>query len=246
MDFYIGTPQGSEILVRPYKSRVYKFFAKKTLRAAKHIVVDSVNLQNGIFKLCGKSSTVIQNGIDSEAIKAVLENITMSRNYVSSIRGLYENYRIEEIFDARNRCTSFIPLLLFYPFSEAGYKKNIQKKITNNDIDLGRLEKTKMYNILGSTVLAISIPESDSSPRTVYESIFCGCCVAISYNPWIESLPSCMRKRVIIVDIEKNLWLEEAVEQAKIITREPFIPTEKALDLFDQKRSMQHLADVFY
>jgi hypothetical protein len=243
---FIGTPQGSEILVRPYKSKIYKFFAIKTLLATKHIIVDSINLKNGISKLCGKSSTVIQNGINVEEINHGIEK-SESRIHITSIRGLYPNYRIDRIFEARNNCSSVTPLLLFYPFAESGYKKIISKKIIDEDIDLGRIEtKEEMYRILGSTVLAISIPESDSSPRSVYESIFCGCCVAVTYNSWIESLPECMRSRVIIVNIEDKQWLEKAVEQARIITKEPFNPTEKALDLFDQKRSMKLVADLFY
>lgn len=243
---YIGTPQGSEILVRPYRSKIYKFFAKKSLLAAKHIIVDSTNLQKGIFKLCGKTSTVIQNGIDVEEIKRNIQKSTI-RPYITSIRGLYMNYRIEKIFEARDQCSYFTPLLLFYPFAEAGYKKNISKKMAKEDIDLGRIDtKAEMYQILGSTLLAISIPDSDSSPRSVYESIFCGCCVAVSYNPWIESLPECMRSRIVIVNIEDDLWLEKAIEQARIITKEPFRPTEKALNSFDQKRSMKLVADLFY
>jgi hypothetical protein len=244
---YIGTPQGSEILVRPYKSNTYRFFAKKVLLAARHIVVDSVNLHNGILKLCGKSSTVIQNGIDSEEIKRNIADIKEPRFNISSIRGLYRNYRIEEIFKARDRCSTFNPLTLFYPFAEAGYKKIISKRITARDVDLGRIEvKSKMYHVLGTTLLSISIPESDSSPRTVYESIFCGCCVAVTYNLWIESVPECMRSRIIVVDINDDLWLEKAIEQARIITKEPFVPTEEAMNSFDQKRSMKTVVDLFY
>lgn len=243
---YIGTPQGSEILVRPYKSKLYRFFAIKSLLAARYIIVDSTNLQNGIFKLCGKTSTVIQNGIDVDEIELNVKK-SEARTFVTSIRGMYPNYRIHEIFEARTHCHSFIPLLFFYPFQEAGYKKVIAKKIAEEDVDMGRIAtKPEMYKLLSSTLLAISIPVSDSSPRSVYESIFCGCCVAVSYNTWIESLPECMKSRLVIVNIEDNLWLEKAIEKAKIITKVPFKPTEKALNLFDQKRTMKLVADLFY
>jgi len=243
---YIGTPQGSEILVRPYRSKLYMYFAKRTLAAANHIIIDSVNLRNEIFKLCKKPSTVVQNGIDIEEIERNIKSLT-SRNYITSIRGIYPNYRIDQIFEARDRCTHFYPLLLFYPFSEKGYLNIIHNKIKSKDIDLGRIAtKGEMYKLLGSTLLAISIPESDSSPRSVYESIFCGCCVAVTYNIWIESLPECMRSRIVIVDLEDNLWLEKAIENAKTITKEPFNPTEEALNSFDQKRSMKLVADHFY
>jgi len=121
---YIGTPQGSEILVRPYRSKLYMYFARKTLSSANHIIVDSVNLQKGIFKLCKKPATVIQNGIDVEEIEKNIKSLN-SRNYITSIRGISPNYRIDQIFEARDRCSDFYPLTLFYPFFEKGYKNII-------------------------------------------------------------------------------------------------------------------------
>ena len=115
------------------------------------------------------------------------------------------------------------------------------------DINRGRIPmKSEMYSVLASALLAISIPESDSSPRSVYESIFSGCCVATTYNPWIKSLPDCMRKRVYIVEIEDKQWFKKAIEYAKIVVKEPYYPSEKALEMFDQERSMKKVAQKFY
>ena len=70
----------------------------------------------------------------------------------------------------------------YYPFAEKNYKSKINNYLKCSDSDLGRIEKKiDLYKILNSTVLAISIPESDSSPRSVYEAIFCGCAIATSY-----------------------------------------------------------------
>ena len=83
-----------------------------------------------------------------------------------------------------------------------------------SDKDLGRIEKKiDLYKILNSTILAISIPESDSSPRSVYEAIFCGCAIATTYNQWIKSLPKCMKNRIIIVDLDNQDWLKVALKR---------------------------------
>lgn len=243
---YIGSPQGDEILIRPYRSRLYKYFAVKSLKASDHLIVDSVNLKKGILSLSGKDASVIQYGIDVEVIKKNVDT-SEKRTKVASIRALYPLYRISEILDARNRYDKNFPITLFYPFWEDAYKEKIVTALNSGDSNLGRIPKKEdMFKVLSSVLLAISIPESDSSPRSVYESIFCGCCVAVTYNPWIESLPECMRSRVIVVDINDNLWLEKAIKQAKEITKEPFNPSEKALNLFDQERSMKQVADHFY
>lgn len=243
---YIGTPQGPEILIRPYTSKIYKYFTIKSLMAADRVTVDSVNLQNGIRKLCGKEVDLVQNGIDVAQIQRTVKD-SGERNAISSIRGMYPLYRIYEIVEARNRTAPEQPLVLFYPFWEDGYKDKISKMLSSADTDLARiLVKTDMYRLMAQTYLVISIPESDSSPRSVYESIFCGCCVAVTYNPWIENLPACMRKRVYVIELEDENWFKKAIAHAKTVSSEPFIPSEEAMDMFDQDRSMRKMADLFY
>jgi hypothetical protein len=243
---YIGSPQGSEILVRPFRSKLYRYFAIKSLKAAEHIIIDSVNLQNGIRKLSGKEATIVQYGIDVDAIVQSTKE-KGDRLKITSIRGLYPLYRIHEILNARNNYNKSHPLVLFYPFWEDGYKEEIINKLMPTDINMGRIPtKNEVYRVLASTLLAISIPESDSSPRSVAESIFCGACVAVTYNPWIESLPECMHKRIYIVDLDDQFWFLKAIDYANKLVNVPFLPSEEAMNMFDQKRSMKKVADLFY
>lgn len=243
---YIGTPQGAEIMVRPQKSRIYRFFAVRALRAADHLIVDSVNMQRGIRVLCGKCAEIIQNGIDVAAIERIRKD-KAGRVRITSIRALYPMYRIEEILQSRERSAAERPIALFYPYWEAGYRESIGRQLKANDVDLGRLPtKNDLYAVLNSTLLAISIPEMDSSPRSVYEAIFCGCCVAVSRDEWIESLPGCMRSRLHIVNFEEEDWFERAIEHAHAVVAAPYVPSERALDFFDQERSMRFLAERFY
>ncbi|TYO98354.1 glycosyltransferase involved in cell wall biosynthesis [Geothermobacter ehrlichii] len=242
---FIGTPLGSEVLVRSDKSSVYRYFAIKSLMAASHILVDSENLKNKIYDLCGKKAIVIQNGIDVSAIKG-LQTKNTKRSKVLSIRAIVPLYRIEAILEARDASKMKPSISFIYPFWADDYKRIIMSKLDPGDSDLGRLSRGQMYELLTSTALAISIPKSDSSPRSVYEAIFCGCCVAVTYNPWIENLPSCMRSRLYVVDIEDEEWLDKAYDFALSITKKPFKPSQMALDLFDQKKTMKKVVETFY
>jgi len=243
---FIGTPQGSEVLVRPDKSLIYRYFACKSLNAAKYIIVDSKSLQNRIRDLCGKEAIVIQNGIDVFTILKKKNNNRNERANITSFRGMYPLYRIEEVLEGRKRSKLKPRLTFIYPYWEEAYKKTILTKFREGDKDLGRISKEKMFELLFTTVLAISIPKSDSSPRSVYEAIFCGCCVAVTYNPWIESMPSCMRSRLFIVDLGDERWFDKGIEFAHIITKKSYIPSQQALDLFDQERTMKRVTEMFY
>jgi len=171
---YIGTPQGSEILIRPDRSRLYKYFAIKSLLSAQHVTVDSNNMKNKILQMCGREASVIQNGIDVAEISRTSRNST-KREHIVSIRGFTQLYRIDEIFDGREHSRQKPRLHFIYPFEERIYRGKIDKRFESGDLDLGRLSRKKMYELLVSSKLAISIPMSDSSPRSVYEAIFCGC-----------------------------------------------------------------------
>lgn len=243
---YIGSPQGDEILIRPYNSSLYYFFAKKSLKHAKFLIVDSENLRRGIFKIAGREADVIQYGIDVNAITKVTES-NHKRFGIVSIRAWYPLYRIAQIIKDRNEKLPDMALTFFFPFSEDGYAQKLNSLLKMDDIILGRLStKNDVYKILAQSELAISIPESDSSPRSVYEAIFCGCPVAVTYNPWIESLPMCMRERIIVVEIETPDWINRALEVAKEILNTKYTPSVEALEMFDQEKSMLKVANKYY
>jgi hypothetical protein len=203
-------------------------------------------MQDAIMQLCGRRATIVQNGIDISAIMQYAGN-GRKRTHVVSIRGLTPLYRIDEIVRARALSSTKPRLVFTYPFWEDGYKIEVLKTFELDDQDLGRvMPKTKLYEILSSSLLAISIPVSDSSPRSVYEAIFCGCCVAVTYSPWIDALPDCMRSRLFIVDLEDSLWLDKATAYAESKTKEPYRPSAAALNLFDQTRALKTVADLFY
>jgi len=244
---YVCTPQGSEILVRPGKSRIYRYLAIKALLAAKAVSVDSVNMQNRIKEMGGGRSILIQNGIDVSAILKTTASVPRERSKIVSNRGLYPLYRIDQILAGRARSAPDLPITFSYPSWEDNYKAKCFRALQRGDADLGRLPtRQQMYELLVQTLLVVSIPGSDSSPRSVYEAVFCGCCVAVVYNPWIDEIPDCMKARLHSVDLADADWFGKAVDRARIVTRSPYVPSDCALELFDQKRSLKRLAELCY
>lgn len=242
---FIGTPQGSEVLVRPFRSGIYRFFAKKTLTAAQTVIVDSIRMQQKIFDLCGKTAEVVQFGIDTETIRKVSEN-RQDRSIVLSIRGMTPLYRIEEILKGRDNSDDRPPIHFIYPFIDESYKENLEKRFQKTDVDLGKLPKMDLFETLAKTKLTISIPISDSSPRSVYEAIFSGCGVAATDNPWIEALPECMRQRVLIVDINDGKWFQKAFTWAESLSKDPFRATKEATEMFDHIETKRKFAREYY
>lgn len=242
---FIATPMGSDVLVRPDESKAYRYMTKKSLQAAYIITGDSLKMQEKVKELSGRDSEVIQNGIDVRMISSYINN-AVPRNGVVSIRGLYPNYQIEKLMDAREQSNSHPAITFIYPFHEEEYRKSIQKRMRKEDKDLGRLPKEELYTLLAGTMLVISIPESDSSPRSVYESIFSGCCVAVSYSPWIHTMPACMQARITLANLEDTGWFDEVLNKAKEITAKPYVPSQEALIEYDQYESMKKVCREVY
>ena len=245
---FVGRPQGNDILTNPFKSRVYKFLSISSMKAAKAIIVDSFLMAESIKKITNNVNIkVITNGIDLSLIQKIRDTQdTSDRKNIVSIRGFNDNYRIKEILSSRSfsRESKSIPIHLIYPFYDKTYKNDLKDSLIASDVDTSRLDKQNLYKTLFHTKLVISIPRNDSSPRSVYESIFCGCIVAIAYNSYYELLPSSIKSRVIIVDINKKDWFYNAINKADYLIKKPFKPCPKALHVFDQDRTFKEMAEV--
>ena len=242
---FIGTPMGSDVLLRPDYSFLYRLGTVLSLKAAEFITVDSVVLQKKVLDLSGRCSDIVQNGIDTKNAIAVGKG-DVNRWRVVSLRGMYPNYRIRELVEARNVSKSKVGIHFLYPFFEEGYLKSIKSKLVAGDIDLGKLSRSEMFKLLGESFAVFSLPISDSSPRSVYEAIFCGAAVISSYGEWIEFVPSCMRARIIVVDLNQVGWFDNAIARAKEISSTQFNPSDEAIRMFDEIESMKWVCGKYY
>lgn len=240
---FIGTPQGSEILIRPFKSKLYKFLAKKSMQAAIFISVDSEKMKSKCEEISGVTPFIIQNGIDLSLILEQNKKTvkSLNRTKVVSIRGFTKLYRIKEIIAGRKKLH---PITFIYPFYDDLYKNEAVSLMRNSDENIGRIDRVLMYKLLRKSIMVVSIPSSDSSPRSVYEAIFCGCAVCITHHPYYDILPQCMKDRIIIVDINDKSWFANAFLKAKKISKKEFFPDKESLDLFDQRKSFKRILNL--
>tara|TARA_B100001989_G_scaffold250543_1_gene227870 strand:+ start:878 stop:1999 length:1122 start_codon:yes stop_codon:yes gene_type:complete len=240
---YVGNPIGSEILVRTYKL-FYKFLSILSLKSSLFIICDSKKMAKRIYKISKKESLIVQNGIEIELISKIsklkkLKKIRQKK--IVSFRGITSLYRTKEIFLARQTIHSEfpIPIKLIYPFSDESYKKEISPYIKSIDDDLGTLSKVKLIEEFHKYILYISIPKSDSSPKSVYECILSGGIVAATREDYFDDLPKSLQNRIIIVDLNDRYWLKKSINKAIKLSSQEFDITKTNLDLFDQTQSFK-------
>ncbi|MEA5421449.1 glycosyltransferase [Spirulina sp. CCNP1310] len=241
---FFFTPQGGELTERPKESDFYRFLMQWTLSGAKYTFVDSRRMLNMAQELGCKNVSIHQYGIDTASCLAA--DIGLKRWRVISNRGIEKNYQIDLIQTARDRECDDVSLTFFYPLWDSLYRSAFQEKLRPNDQDLGRIEKIKCYQLYAESILVISIPRSDSSPRSVYEAIFCGVPVATVSSPWVDDLPFSMRKRVLLVDPQSPGWFRQAYIWAQQCVNDPFVPCSTAISKFDQFAVAYDIVHGFY
>ena len=241
---YIGTPQGSEILLRPFRNQLYKFFASTILSHSDCITVDSIHMKSNISNFSKTNVKLVQNGIDT----SFFINCSMNSKIVPicSIRGLTSLYRIEQIFLSRNSYLPDIPITTVSPFQKDEYYNYVHSLSLDGDAFRSNLVKSDFANLLGQTLLVVSIPSSDSSPRSVYEAIFAGAFVATTYLPWVDNITSSMLSRLILCNLDDPNWLELAYYTALKNSHKPFVPCAESIDKFDQHISMKSFYSIYH
>lgn len=241
---YLFTPQGGELTERPKESALYRFLMRRTLRGARFTFVDSERMRKVATELGCSDVAIYQYGIDTAACRT--SDIGWKRSRLVSNRGIQDNYRIEHIQRARDADCHDIPLTFFFPLWDEEYLQSYRSRLKPHDEDLGRISKERCYRYYAEARLVISIPKSDSSPRSVYEAVFCGAPVVTTPSRWVDDLPTSMRERVLIVDPERDSWLGEALSWADRVGSVPFVPCDDALSRYDQFAVARKIFDRFY
>lgn len=194
---------GSDVLIAPKKKPILKFLYRFFYKFADLIVQDSKVAQNAgiLYGASNENNAIIELGIDfdyfnlnvTKGIAKKKLKINPDQKIVFSPRGFTSLYNIDTIIKS-------IPIVkekyknVKYLFCrhfgelENEYKLLIkQLNVEDNVIFTGFLDnENDMPYFYADADVTISIPSSDSSPRSVYEALSCGCPIIVSILPWYE------------------------------------------------------------
>ena len=222
----IYTTQGSEILIRSQNNFFYKYMAKKVFTKVDIITNDSKTIQNAGFKLGAKKENnyIIQNGVDLSIFNTSVENIRKSKLLIEddifliySPRGFIPLYNITDIIEAlfllKQENINFKCMFAF-AFGEEyleNYKILIAKyKLEEHIIWNGYLEHSEMAKYYFAADVTVSVPSSDSSPKSVYESMACETPVIVSNLPWTNEYLT-ENKNIVKVKVNSPKQIKNAL-----------------------------------
>ena len=217
----IFTPQGSDLLVLPDKYLFIRKFLSNKLLKLKFITADSNNLLKKLVEICPlikiNQLKLIQNGIPLDAIKKL--NFKKSVNFKRKIdlcwiRGFGSIYQFDyflKLLEFISKITkSELNIVIIAAYGSLSIPKEIYKLPNLNITLMPRLNKEQFLKCLSESKVVLSIPLSDSSPRSVYESIALGCKLFVTNLNCFDWLPKNLKSEFIfstsiIKEDSKNL-----------------------------------------
>jgi len=203
----IFTPMGSDIILHAQTNRLYRHMALNAFKRANITTGDSLLLQKQGYKVGAKKDNnyIIQNGVDTSIFFPKKNNIAhqygvdQDEILIFSPRAIVPLYNIDIIVDSLYLLIKKgyrIKCMFAFAFGDE-YSGRIKKKIEEYDIEnyviwLGFLSYSKMADHYNAADVIVSIPSSDSSPKSVYEAMFCKKPVVVSDLEWsYEFLGDC-------------------------------------------------------
>ena len=252
---------GSDVLVAPKKQPFRKLIYKFMYKYANGVVQDSkISRQAGIqLGAPEKNNVIIELGIDFDIFNFDVKKGEARKKLgiekekiVFSPRGFTELYNITTIIKSIPYVKKVYPDVKFVfcrHFGELGDKYQQladSLRVTNNIIFTGYLDNEKEMPCYHKDAdLTVSIPSSDSSPRSVYESMACGTPVIISELPWYYGKFVAGKDLVTISDINGEMLskaiLDVLTSTLKVDIKNAYNYVKQHIDMNDHSKLMEDL-----
>lgn len=216
----VFSPQGSDVIEFAQRNWLYKKMAVDAYERADIVTGDSLIKQRSGYPLGAKEehNHIIQYGVDQSIFyprpSPVREQLGIADDtlLIFSPRGLEDIYNQEVIIKAlallQKDGVDFKCMFTFPSGTER--QQELMQLAKEQGVDdklvwVGYVDYTQMPDYHNAADLAISVPNTDSSPKSVYEAMSCKCPVIVSELPWAHEF---------LVNEEDFLIVEEGSEQS--------------------------------
>jgi L-malate glycosyltransferase len=194
---YVVTALGTDVLISPFESRLYKMVLKYVFRKADWITAMADHMRDTIIKIGAepnKVSTVIF-GINPEIFNAENRILPEGKFVITSTRNFEKVYNIPDLIDAIAIARNSIPGLELNLIGAGSTLPEIEQKIAAHKLQdivklYGRVSQLEIAAVLNKSHLFVSVSSSDGNNISLNEAMACGCFSVVTDIPanrqWIS------------------------------------------------------------
>lgn len=257
----IFSPLGSDVMVDAFNKAFYKKMVDKVFLRTNIITADSNAKLNACKKLGSGQieSHIIQYGVDKnhfeyKSKKQIDLNKINSEFILFSPRGLSPEYNIDCILKALamlNKDGIKFKCMFAFNYGEkilAKYKLISKKLNISNNIEwLGYIKYEDMSDLYNMSDVVISFPFIDSSPKCVYEALFCKSNVIVSDLEWSYDF---LKNEIIRVESDNYINLYESIKKIYINRdfkkKEIEMNYDRIIEYYDYEANMKKIEDIIF
>lgn len=195
---YIITTLGSDVLISPQKSFIYKLLLKFAFSKADWITAMAEHMKVAINKIGVESTkiSVVPFGIDPRIFNDSNRKLNPDRFVITSTRNFEPVYNIPHLINAVAEAKKNIPHIHLNLIGAGSLREELQKLVlekdlTNNVTFLGKLSQPEIAETLKKSHVFVSVSLSDGNNISLNEAMACGAfCIATNIpanQQWIKN-----------------------------------------------------------
>ena len=196
---FVMTAQASEVIILPKKSKIAKWKNRFVFSFVDAVTADSeVCMQAAIWGGAPEGRRhIVQWGVDFEKFNMKVDKSVIRDKLnlqgvpvIFSPRGFSEIYNIDTIIRSIPIVLNELPDAKFvFCYHFTTLERKLKRLVTELGIEEsvifgGFVSESEMPYYMAASDICVSVPSSDSSPRSVYEAMACGVPVILSDLPW--------------------------------------------------------------
>ncbi|OFX21250.1 MAG: hypothetical protein A2033_11090 [Bacteroidetes bacterium GWA2_31_9] len=179
---YFITTLGSDVLISPQNSKLYKLLLKYAFSKADWIQTLAPHMSDAVLKIGSDINkvSVIPFGIDINIFNDKCRQENTDNFIITSTRNHEEIYNIPLLINALGKIKNKIPNLKFMFTGSGSLTEKFKELIVENGLKelttfTGRITQAEMVKLLNETSLFVSVSFSDGNNLSLAEAMSCGC-----------------------------------------------------------------------
>ncbi|MDT8412027.1 MAG: glycosyltransferase family 4 protein [Vicingaceae bacterium] len=194
---FIITALGSDVLISPKKSIIYRVLLNYAFKKANWITVmaDHMKEATSVIGNFQHKITVLPFGIDTNLFNADNINHAKDKFVICSTRNFENVYNIPHLLKAVEKVKSEINNLELHLIGDGSKRDDIEKLVASLNLSeitkfYGKIPQNEIVKVLNKTNVFISVSLSDGNNISLNEAMACGCFPIATNIPantqWIE------------------------------------------------------------